>query len=144
MQLRVTLATLLFSSFQASAQTGEGVLARCGASSGHAYFLKHPALNPDGPSWEKDGMAEGKIILVRLGQEWDIQFDDSLGAYGYRQDGAEVVKLMETDGLLTVGAFQPNYADLYTFDFLNREVVWTTNRQGVLAPKAGVFRATCE
>lgn len=89
-------------------------------------------------------MSNGKIILIRLGDEWDIQFDDSVGAYGYRQDGARVLPLMETDGLITVGAFSPQYVDIYTFDLVNRVVGWTSNKHGPVAAKTAAFSATCD
>jgi hypothetical protein len=126
----------------ASAQT-DGALFRCGASSGHGFFFKS-SLNPDGPSWEIDGITGGEIVLIRLGDEWDIQFDDSIGASGYREDGAEVFPLMEADGFLTVGAFHANYVDIYTFDFANRVVGWTSNKHGPIAPKVSVFSANCD
>lgn len=87
--LTTTLPSFVF------AQATEGVIIRCGASEGHSFFFESFA-NPDGPNWDTDRISGGKIILVRLGEEWDIQFDDARGASGYRQDGANVVPLMET------------------------------------------------
>jgi hypothetical protein len=126
-----------------SAQSSDGAIIRCGASSGHSFVFKS-SLNPMGPNWEVDGMSNGKIILIRLGDEWDIQFDDSVGSYGYRQDGAQVLPLMETDGLITVGAFSSQYVDIYTFDLVNRVVGWTSNKHGPVAAKTAAFSATCD
>ena len=89
-------------------------------------------------------MSGGQIILVRLGDEWDIQFDDSIGAFGYRQDGAQVFPLLENGHLLTVGAFGTLYVDIYTFDFENRGVGWTSNKHGPIVPKVSAYNATCD
>lgn len=101
-------------------------------------------MNPDGPMWEEDGISDGKIVLVGLGDEWDIQFDDAAGAYGYRQDGAEVLVLGNTETKLTVGAFRVTYTDIYTFNFANREVIWTSHKIGTLVTKVAIYRAECE
>ena len=81
----LALVALFTFANNAPAQTSEGVIARCGASSGQAYFFKDELRNPEGGKWQQDGMSQGKIILVRLGEEWDMQLDDALGANSYRQ-----------------------------------------------------------
>ncbi len=124
-------------------QSNDGAVIRCGASAGHSFFFKSPN-NPSGPNWDADGMSKGKIILIRLGDEWDIQFDDSVGSYGYRQDGAQVFPLMESDSLITVGAFSAQYVDIYTFDLVNRVVGWTSNKHGPITPKTAAYSATCD
>ncbi|QRZ15136.1 hypothetical protein JWJ88_19580 [Paracoccus methylovorus] len=127
----------------AFAQPTEGVIVRCGASTGHAYFSKDETMNPGGSKWEEDGMRNGKIVLVKLGDEWDIQFDDSIGAYGYRSDGAQVSPIMSAGNLLTVGAFHENYVVIYNFDLANHEVAWSSNKVGTLVQKVAVYRADC-
>lgn len=142
--MRILLTALLYTlPAMVSAQISEGVIIRCGASSGHGFFFKGP-LNPDGPNWDTDQISAGKIVLVRLGNEWDIQFDDAIGSSGYRQDGAQVIPLMEAEGLITVGAFNMGYVEIYTFDLVNRVVGWTSNKHGPIVPKASAFSATCD
>jgi hypothetical protein len=142
MRTFLTIIAILMAS-SATAQLPEGVIARCGASKGHAYFFAAP-MNPDGPRWVEDGISNGKIVLVRLGDEWDIQFDDVLDSSGYRQDGARVMLLMQNESLVTVGAFSAQYVDIYTFDLDGREVAWTSNKHGPIAPKSAAYRAKCE
>jgi hypothetical protein len=101
-------------------------------------------MNPEGPEWADDGISGGKIILVRLGNEWDIQFDDAFGASGYRQDGATVLVLGAADGKLTVGAFRGTYTEIYTFNFDGREVIWTSHKTGTFLPKVAIYRAECD
>jgi hypothetical protein len=133
----------IFVAGPAISQSGEGVVARCGASTGLSYFFFDEVMNPEGPDWSDDGLSNGNILLVRLGQEWDIQFGDSIGAYGYRQDGAGVIPLGNENGKLTVGAFHPNYTDIYTFNFADKEVLWTSHKIGTAITKVGVYRAEC-
>ena len=101
-------------------------------------------MNPEGPGWNEDGMSNGRIILVKLGEEWDIQFDDSLGTSGYRQDGGKVLPLLQGPGMLTVGAFNKLYVDIYTFDFVRRKVAWSSNKIGPLVPRVAAYSADCE
>lgn len=141
-RLFASFALVLALTAPSQAQSGDGVLIRCGASKGYGYFLKNELTNPNGPSWQEDGFSTGKIVLVRLGSEWDIQFSDTVGESGYRQQGASVVPLMRNDHLLTMGVFHENYSDIYTFDFRHREVVWTSNRHYPIN-KVAVYRADC-
>lgn len=126
------------------AQATEGVLIRCGASSGHAFFFQDEFFNPEGSGWQEDGMSSGKIILVKLGNEWDIQFDDAIGTSGYRQDGARVIPLSGKSEMLTVGAFNSDYVDIYTFDFIGKQVAWSSSKLGPFAPKVAAYAAECE
>ena len=63
---------------------------------------------------------------------------------GYRNDGAKVIPLLENEGFLTVGAFGPWYVDIYTFDLVNRDVGWTSNKHGPISAKAAAYSAKCE
>lgn len=120
-----------------------GVLARCGASKGDGYYFKDKLFNPNGPTWNEDGISKGKIVLVRLGDEWDIQFDDAVGAYGYRQDGAAVVLLNANAGFMTIGASRDTYVDVFTFSLESNEVVWSTHKTGTPIKKVAIYRAPC-
>jgi hypothetical protein len=128
----------------AAAQDSQGALMRCGASVGSSYFFHDPLYDPKGPNWQDDGISKGKIILVKLGDEWDIQFDDANGAYGYREDGATVMILGQADGKMTVGAFHPNYTDIYTFNVADSEVVWSSHKIGTAVTKVAIYRADCQ
>ncbi|CUJ83011.1 hypothetical protein RUE5091_00059 [Ruegeria denitrificans] len=121
----------------------EGVLARCGASKGTGYFFKDELVNPDGPEWADDGISKGKIVLVKLGDEWDIQFDDTAGSYGYREDGATVFPVGSSGSKLTIAAMHPNYSDIYTFNFAEGEVLWTSHKIGTATTKVAIYRAEC-
>ena len=63
---------LCVSLFSTPAFSQDGGLIRCGASDGRGYFFHEPVGNPEGPEWSDDAMSNGKIILVKLGEEWDI------------------------------------------------------------------------
>ena len=96
------------------------VVMHCGASLGKSYFITDPIFNPEPSSWQEDGMSNGRIILTKEEDDWDILFGDALGSTGYRSDGASVVLLAVTDRFLRIGAFHQNYADIYNFDFAEK------------------------
>jgi len=121
----------------------EGAIARCGASFGQGFFFWDELTNPSGPNWDDDAIANGKIVLIRLGDEWDIQFDDAARASGYRQDGATVLVLGDSGDKLIVGAFRGTYSDVYTFDFIGRSVTWTSHKLGPIVAKVGIYQADC-
>lgn len=138
------VALLLIAASSSPALATEGVLARCGASIGQAFYFKDLMFSPDGASWSEDGLKNGKIVLVRLGEEWDIQFDDVVGASGYREQGFKVIQLMQKPGMVTVGAFSQSVAAIYTFDLDNKMVGWTLNGIGPYPPKVAVYSALCD
>jgi hypothetical protein len=142
-KITIALFMLLNLAYPAYSQQGDGVLMRCGASSGHGYFFYDELTNPSGPNWADDGISQGKIILIRLGEEWDIQFDDAVGAFGYRQDGAVVLPMLEKPGMLTVAAIGQNYVDIYTFDFIGKTVAWSSNKIGPIVAKVSAYSADC-
>lgn len=142
--LGVAVALVLLTSGEALAVEGQGVIARCGASKGQGYYFKDPTFNPSGPNWTDDGLSNGKIILVRLGDEWDIQFDDFVGASSYRQQGAAVIPLSDVSGaFITIGAFAGTYTEIYTFDIQENEVVWTSHKTGTPIKKVAIYRSSC-
>ena len=116
----------------------------CGASEGRGYFFTDDIWNPDGPNWQDDRISNGAIRLVLHGDEIDIEFGDIVGNSGYRADGANVVKLLADGEKMTVGAFHTNYVDTYTFDFINRVVIWTSHKLGPLSPKTAIYKADCK
>jgi len=119
------------------------VVAHCGASQGTSYFFHDEIFNPEGPDWAEDGIGNGRIILVREAEDWDILFEDVFGSPGYRSDGATVILLAMNAQYITVGAFHPNYVDTYTFNLVANEVVWTSHKTGTFAPKVAIYRADC-
>jgi hypothetical protein len=143
-KLVVLCLSLSASVSELAAQTPNGLIARCGASSGTAYYFSDPLLNPEGPQWVEDGLSNGQIILTSIDGEWDIKFSDVRGGNSYREDGAVVIKVGENKGKLNIVAAHPNYVDTYTFNLFDREVVWTSHKLGPLPPKVAIYRAECE
>lgn len=139
----VAAAFICMSATSAFAQ--DGVVIRCGSSTGQGYYFPEMAGAPGSGRWSEDGFSTGKIILVNLGDEWDIMFDDAIGAHSYRKDGAAVVPILRNDRFITVMALmQPNYSDIYTFDLEKREVAWSSQRITALFPKVAVYKAQCQ
>lgn len=145
-KVHLSLSFLLRAVFLVSpiaASASEGAIARCGAPKGTGYFFFDELMNPNGPEWGDDGISDGKMVLISLGDEWDIQFDDIVGAYGYRQDGAEVIPLGASGEKFTIGAFRGTYTDVFTFDIARKEVVWTSHKIGTAIPKVAIYHAAC-
>jgi hypothetical protein len=138
----ITLA-FVFVSAQPAPSQQSGVIARCGPSKGQGYFFEDKLFNPTGPSWIEDGISDGKIVLINLNEEWDILFDDVIGARGYREDGAVVVLLGNQGGKLTIGAFHANYTDIYTFDVMENVVLWSSHKIGTPIKKVAIYQAEC-
>jgi hypothetical protein len=135
--LFLSIPTLLF------AQDRDGVIARCGASDGMGYYFRENATGNTDGTWQQDGISSGKIVLVRLGEQWDIQFDDAIGAAGYRNDGARVIFLGGDEEIMRIGAFHENYVDIYSFDLVGKKVAWTSSKNFPFA-KVGAYLADCE
>ncbi len=135
----LSLGALVFLSNAAWSET----LLSCGASKGQGFFFKHSRWNPNGPEWASDAISNGKIILKLVDDRYDIAFDDIVGSHSYRADGAELIKLAENDQLATFGVFHPNYTDVYTFDFVDKHVAWSSHKIGFI-PKASTYYASCD
>jgi len=45
--------------------------------------------------------------------------------------------------MLTIGAFRGTYVDIFTFNFSNNEVLWTSHKIGTAIAKVGIYRAEC-
>lgn len=120
------------------------IVAQCGASSGYSYFFEDEKFPNEEAGWDKDRIPNGKIILVKQDEHWDIQFDDFFGAYSYRKDGAEVVPLVTNAGFITLMAIHQNYQDILTFNLFGGEVAWSSHKTGTPVPKVGVYHAKCK
>lgn len=142
MQLLRPLATVIASLLFAEQVRAE-ILMHCGPSKGQAYYFNDPTFNPNPSGWSDDGIKNGRIILSKEGEEWDILFGDAAGSSGYRSDGASVFMLSANDRFIRIGAFADNYSDIYNFDFIEKTVVWTTNKSGPFMGKVGAYFSDC-
>lgn len=124
-------------------QVNAEVLMHCGSSKGQAYIFNHPIFNSEPSGWHKDGINNGRIILTKDGDNWDILFGDAAGSSGYRSDGATVILLAWTDEFIRLGAFANNYSDVYNFNLKEKTVAWTSNKSGPLMGKAAVYLSSC-
>jgi len=116
----------------------------CGPSEGTAYFFADSLFNPDGPNWTSDSITNGSIRLVSVGEEFDIQFGDAIGGSSYAAEGARVLSISANESKATFGAFHSNFTEIYTFDFENKVVAWSTHKIGPFAPKVATYVATCD
>tara|TARA_B110001450_G_scaffold188498_1_gene176574 strand:+ start:1116 stop:1310 length:195 start_codon:yes stop_codon:yes gene_type:complete len=57
-------------------QVNAELLMHCGSSKGEAYIFNHSVFNSESSGWHKDGIGNGRIILTKEGDNWDILFGD--------------------------------------------------------------------
>jgi hypothetical protein len=73
------VAAFFITSLVSAGSAAAEVIIHCGGSQGTSYFFYDELFYPEGPGWEDDGITNGRIILVREGDEWDILFGDIAG-----------------------------------------------------------------
>lgn len=51
---------------------------------------------------------------------------------------------MNKSGMLSIGALHSNYIDIYTFDFADKKVAWSSNKLRPYGAKVAAYVAICE
>jgi hypothetical protein len=142
MRLLFALAVFVLSTASAQAQ----LITRCGASAGYSYFFEN-RLAPGQSGWQRDGISTGNLQLIKSGDEYDIVYQDTVGARSARADGFKFVHVTPSAGfLMLIGVSNVGVLDHYLFrlDTHGRgEVLWGTSRGTGLIPKATMMRAEC-
>lgn len=139
---RVLLAFCMFAmGTPSSAQT----LISCGNSTGKSLYFDSPLLDPADTGWIDDQLKDGSIALVKAGDEIDILIKDGLGMTSARSYGAQVVLLDATDEVVTVIVnYLGSTKELYSFDLVRKQVVWSQHKFGVMFDKALTMVALCQ
>ena len=57
-------------------QVNAELLMHCGSSKGEAYIFNHPVFNSKSSDWHKDEISNGRIILTKEDDNWNILFGD--------------------------------------------------------------------
>lgn len=79
------------------------VVATCGESKGHAYYLQGPIVPASKAGWTEDGVSGGSFQLIRSGDDWDIVFTDvSGGTVSSKGDGGTTAGEVTADGDIVV------------------------------------------
>jgi hypothetical protein len=123
------------------------VITVCGASAGYGYYLE-----PQHAGWQKDGISNGSITILRDSTEgYDIISKDVRTTFSAKGDGAKVVKVNGSDHLrFTLVVVYPNpVTEIYQFSLDQRgrgTLVWAAvkNRFGPIGVTKGtLLTATC-
>lgn len=92
------------------------IVATCGASKGHAYYIPGPLVPPSDAGWQTDGISKGSFQLIRSGDDWDIVFTDaSGGTLSAKGDGGEVLGVVTEAGDILVQIFYRVTIETYVF-----------------------------
>ena len=118
---------------------GAEVLLHCGASKGKTFYFSYGSQPAE---WIEDRISNGRIILTRDGNDWDILFNDASSQSDYRADGATVLLLFRDERYIRVGAFDEEYSDIYNFDFKDRVGAWSSSKSTLMG-KVGVYFSDC-
>jgi hypothetical protein len=126
------------------------IIARCGASSGFAFYFQSAIVPADQAGWSDDAVGDGEIqLIVDASSGPDIVYSDAVGTRSATAEGALVTFVGgAADGFLIVLLVYPNRAVLehYVFqldDAGNGTVVWGSARAGGMLQKSNLLVAEC-
>ena len=151
MKLACALIVLLIASLCGLSRGAHaGVIAECGASQGHAFYLRGPMVPVDQAGWTEDGLSNGQFIFSINDGKPQIIFRDAVGMRDAESDGATVV-LLHADpaaGLYSVLLVygQTGTVENYAFRLASdgsSEAVWSSVRIGGMIQKGAVMHALC-
>lgn len=140
-RILTTFAALLAGT---SAHADTQILFECGGSSGHAFYP--PSIFVEAPEgeWIEDGISNGRIQLVRSGDELDLLHLDALGMTSARSYNAEILVLDVTDKHLTVLVnYEGGAKEMYTYDPQAQSLYWSQHKFGVMIDKVASFTSDC-
>jgi hypothetical protein len=125
------------------------VLAVCGASEGHSYYLPGGLVSKEDSGWATDGIKAGSFQLIRSGTDYDIIFTDaSGGTLSARADGGHVIATPDASGnLLVLIAYPGKTLESYVFWFAiasEQTVTYSQAKYGTRLPKHSLLKASCK
>ena len=129
---------IFFISLPASAQT----VISCSSLKGKAYYFPNVA-NTKG-SWEDDGFSNGKRILYKNGENFDIFYSSPPDGKSVLKYGGQVFPLMITDDMQQFLAVDPmGYTEIYLFDLKNKIMSLSQHSTATVATKTATYIASC-
>lgn len=139
------LVGLLFCAISATA-AGD-VVATCGASKGHGYFIPKGLVPPSESGWSEEAISKGSFQLIRSGEDWDIIFTDSTGGtLSSRGDGGNISAIVTGDGDVTVQIVYERSVEIYVFWLSLKDPIVTFSQAkfAALVPKHSLMVAKCK
>ena len=125
----------------------EAIITSCGESRGHDFWVTNTALNVGG--WEEVGVPGGKIVLTKIGDDFDLKITDATGeTKSARSQGATIVPVENENNNVTIIVVHAGAGtEVYSFtldEMRNGELVWTKIRHHFLIRNGGVSSAKCQ
>jgi hypothetical protein len=122
-------------------------VAVCGSSEGYAYYPSAGLMAEKSAQWTDDPISSGKFTLsISELNKFDLLFTDATGAVmSASQEGAEVLRIGQSEIGITVAVVYPMLIETYTFlqSHSGPEAIWTSNKHSTPILKAGAYRAKC-
>jgi len=124
------------------------ILAVCGASEGHAFYIPGPLVPEKEAGWLEDKISGGTFQLIRSGDDYDIIFTDATGGtLSAKGDGGEIIAFKSSRGDLIVTILYPLAIETYAFWFSSSGPLIATFSQvkhSTPIAKHAVFKADCQ
>ena len=107
MKIIVLVGLALFSmmsTWTVAADLAPTIIARCGETSGYAYYAERKIVPREKAGWQKDGITGGKVVLARLpnGSLDLIYYDRTESVRSSVKEGAVITLALSNDEELTV------------------------------------------
>ena len=116
------------------------VLATCQEPSGQSYYMKSPLVPDYVPSWEDDAISGKVVTLRRDGGNYDLEVsgEDIIG-----DGGKQYLAWKAADSVSIVVIYGSQLIETYTFDLINRSLIWSQTRQSHSIRKGSLLVALC-
>lgn len=120
MKINVLVGLALFSmmsTWTVAADLAPTIIARCGESSGYAFYAERKIVPREKAGWQKDGITGGKVVLARLPNgSLDLIYDDqSESVRSSIKEGAVITLALSNDEELTVIIRYSHTSEIYSF-----------------------------
>ena len=144
MTKRILITAIL--TFMCSAANAE-VVATCGASKGHGYYIPKGTVTIEDSGWSEEGISKGRFQLIRSGKNWDVVFTDSTGGtLSSRGDGGSISAIETKDGDIIVQVLYPINMETYVFwlSLKQPKVTYSQAKFATPIPKHSLMVANCK
>lgn len=116
------------------------VIATCRDPKGQSFYMKSAAAPDFDPAWEEDAIS-GKVVTLRHNgetYELEVSGEDISG-----DGGQQYLAWSDPGSVSIVVVYPPQLIESYTFDLLNRTLLWSQARQSSLIRKGSLLVAGC-
>ena len=116
------------------------VIATCRDPKGQSFFMESAAGPDIGTGWEDDAISD-KVVTLRHNEgiyELEVSGVDISG-----DGGQQYLAWSDPGSVSIVIVYPPQLIESYTFDLLNRTLLWSQARQSSLIRKGSLLVAGC-